>query len=247
MKFENKDFWNQTDVILSQDKSERPRLSFYEQILLQKLPLKQKSHLIIQVLGCGTGREIPGILENFPNAKIVASDIAEKMIEKCFVNIDAWQLKNDQVKVLLSASENLDQPSSSSDIITTFTSTLTYVVPEATRHRFFSNANRMLKHNGYIVGVVHHRYGRLSKSLYFLLQSLYAWLPGVTNGDRIGGFFGKGVKTHYFTCKEVKKLLLTNGFNPILVTDLKGLYASLGKNYNSLKGDNNIVFIGQKK
>lgn len=247
MKLENKDFWNQADVIHSQDRSVHPKLYSYEQILLDKLPFDKNDHLIIQVLGCGTGREIPGILDHFPNSKITASDIAKKMIEKCNANLEAWQFRKDQVKVLVSASEKLDEPSASSDLITTFTSTLTYVLPVENRHKFLSNANRILKKEGYIIGVVHHRYGKLTKSLYFYLQNLFAWLPGITSGDRIGGFFGKKVKTHYFTCNEVKSLLSKNGFEPILVTDLKGLFASMGKNYNSRKGDNNIVFMGRKK
>ncbi len=247
MHLENKDFWNEADVIQSQDKTVNPVLYPYERLMLEKLPFAAEAGLRIQVLGCGTGREIPGIIEKFPNASIMASDIAEKMIDKCNENLKSWGLNNSQIDVKASSSEDLDEPSESSHLITTFTSTLTYILPVDNREKFFRNANRILKKDGYVVGVVHHRYGKLTKTLFFLIQLLYTWLPGFTPGDRLGGFFEKKVSTHYFTCNEVKGLLRKTGFNPILVTDLKGLFAMNGKSYNRRKGDNNIVFIGQKK
>jgi len=246
MRFTNKDFWNQSDVIMSQDKLTLPKLYFYEAVLLEKVPFDHRAKLRIQVFGCGTGREIPGILEIFPNAEIIASDIADKMIEKCRHNIGKWGLGDKPIKLIVSPSEEVDEPAGSSDIVTIMNNMLTYVTPISARMKVFENAGRILRENGYVIGVVHHRYGKPLKTLYFLFQVLIQWMPGVRLGDRLGGFFGKRIRFHYFSKGEVRMLLEGTGFQPVLITDLKGLYASFGKNYSRWRGDNNIVFIGRK-
>ncbi|MEM4171106.1 MAG: class I SAM-dependent methyltransferase [Thermoplasmata archaeon] len=246
-KFENKDFWNQADVIKSQDREINPKLYSYEKILLDKLPLRLTDKLRIQIIGCGTGRETFEIYHKFPNSQIVASDISEKMIEKFNQNLHFWKLDTNRLILKCCSAENLDEPSNSSDLVTVFTSTLTYVFPSEMRNNFLKNLYRILKPGGFIIGVVHHRYGRLTKSMYFILQYLYAWIFKITPGDRIGGFYNKKLKTHYFTKQEIKDLLIINNFEPILVSDLYNLFKMEGKKYNRWKGDNNIVFIAKKR
>ncbi len=101
MKIENKEFWEREDVIHSQNKTV-VNTSNYEAYLYEKaknyFSKLNSSVKFAKIFGCGTGREINGILKYVPIDSILATDISENMIKKGKENVISWNLQ-DKVKL----------------------------------------------------------------------------------------------------------------------------------------------------
>ena len=76
MKVENKDFWEDESIIKTQDQI-APKSADYEIYLYEKARTHFKGlrNLKAKIFGCGTGREIPEIINYVGIKKVVASDI----------------------------------------------------------------------------------------------------------------------------------------------------------------------------
>jgi ubiquinone/menaquinone biosynthesis C-methylase UbiE len=243
VKISNQEFWNLTDVIQSQDRA-TPELMYYEKYLLSQVPATRVRHVL--VLGCGTGREIPGILSYYPQAHITAVDLSENMIKVCLENLKAWGISPLQVNCVVSSAEELQMPSQQFDVVVIFNNMITYVTPAASRAQLFRNTFQLLKPEGVLLGVAHHQRGGIRKTIYFLLQQLYGPIAGVEVGSRNGGFFGKSVPTFYYSNRGLRSDLEGASFIDVQVLSLADYAARNGASYNMLKGTNNLLFYGQR-
>jgi SAM-dependent methyltransferase len=242
----NSDFWNSPSVLLTQQ-SNAPWSHAYEDYLLdgarQRSELSGESIELVHVVGCGPGREIPIVRRMFPNAHIIASDVAQNMIEVCARNLQRWGCSGN-IDLRCSPASRLRKEKGGAGLVVAFNNVLTYVSPKADRSKTLRALREVLRPGGLLIGVVHHRWGRLTKSGYFALQRL-AWLVRLTAqepGDRLGGFSGLRVPVHYYTTTELRFLLTSSGFVPLEVLSLDLWHRGQGRKYNPLRGDNNLMF-----
>jgi SAM-dependent methyltransferase len=237
------DFWSRPDVVSNQFDGQS-FLFRYETYLLEQVVnrglVNPKSVQKIHIMGCGTGREINPLCAIFPASKVIASDISSSMVERCRHNVDALGLADRVTTVVASASE---VDGMGADLIVMFDNMLTYVVPAEARHDVMANCRRLLKPGGIVIGVVHSQYGRALKAGYFQLQRLLPFRVE-EHGDRLGGFFGKTFKCHYFTRTEVRRLLDEEGFSNGVVLTLKEMMSETGNYKRELARSNNLLFIG---
>ena len=140
----NQEFWSATNIIETQDTHHT--LHWYENYLLELIK-KNKMNKVekIHIVGCGTGREIPGVRKRFPGAEIIASDISDKMIERCKRNLIKWKISEKITLINCEASE-LSLIHNNSDIIIEFNSILTYVLPLKNRIVMMKHLNNLLKY-----------------------------------------------------------------------------------------------------
>jgi SAM-dependent methyltransferase len=248
MKIENKDFWEREDVIHSQDKHMNST-SDYE-LYLYKKAQQYFSKMKITVnkaksFGCGTGRELNGIIATLSPEKILATDIAENMIRKAKVNVKEWGLQ-DRVTLGIADATKYADLSESYDLVTLMSCTLTYISKKADRYAVFKTSYDILKPKGCLIGVVHNQVGTPQKTAYFLLRRLLK--PFLKNevGNRTAGFYGFDVPGYYFSKKDLLEHLQDNGFKNIEIKSLSELYKETNKKYNRLKGYNNLVFFATK-
>jgi ubiquinone/menaquinone biosynthesis C-methylase UbiE len=248
MKIENKDFWERDDVIHSQDKH-MTSTSDYEMYLYKKAQ-QYFSKMKITVnkaksFGCGTGRELNGIIAIISPEKIVATDIAENMIRKAKVNVQEWGFQ-DRVTLEIADATQYSDTKESYDLVTLMSCTLTYISKKADRYAVFKTSYDILKPKGCLVGVVHNQVGTPQKTVYFLLRRMLK--PFLKNevGNRTAGFYGFDVPGYYFSKKDLLEHLQDNGFKNIEIKSLSELYKETNKPYNRLKGYNNLVFFATK-
>lgn len=248
MKIENKDFWEREDVIYSQDKH-MTSTSDYEMYLYEKAKdYFSKMNIDIKnakAFGCGTGRELHGIIGTLSPGKILATDIAENMIRKAELNIKEWGFE-DKVTLGIADATQFSGEKESYELVTLMSCTLTYISKKQDRYKVFKTSNDILKPNGCLVGVVHNQVGTPQKTAYFFLRRLLK--PFLKNevGNRTAGFYGFDVPGYYFSKKDLYDHLKDNGFKNIEIKSLSELYKEKNQEYNRLKGYNNLLFFATK-
>ena len=68
-----------------------PRYRKQHDLILQLIPFETNAHIKVLDLGAGTGILSALILQAFPQANVLAFDIAEKMLKVCQTNLSAYQ------------------------------------------------------------------------------------------------------------------------------------------------------------
>jgi len=246
MELDNKDFWEKSTVVVSQDKKKKS--SDFEFFMFQKAKaMYQKFGAIqnIKIFGCGTGREIESIAEYFNPTKMVASDIAENMIVKCNENLKIWNLDSITETLAIDAKE-YNKVSDAFELVTILNSMMTYVIDRNDRITIFKNAKQILKSNGVIIGTVHNQEGTFLKSSFFKLRNLLSFYYGDAAGIRSTGFHGFKLKAYYYTKSGLQKDIESAGFKNIEIYSLEEYYALQNIKYDRSKGYNNLIFIAQK-
>lgn len=248
MKIENKDFWEREDIIQTQDKS-AANTSNYEAYLYEKtnnyfkkLNLKIKK---AKVFGCGTGREINGILKYLKIDSILATDISENMIKKGSENIIFWNLQ-DKVILEVADATKYTAKESSFELVTLMNCMLTYVKDKKDRYTIFKTSYDILISKGVLIGAVHNQVGTPQKTVYFFLRRILKPFLRDEPGNRITGFYGFDVGGYYFTKKDLHKHLSDNGFTNIEIKSLEEYSKENNLKYNRLKGYNNLIFFATK-
>lgn len=242
MKIDNKSFWEDASVIKTQDQ-EITKSADFEKYLFKKIITPNVNQ--IKIFGCGTGREVNEIAKFFPNTHLVASDIAENMIEKCNENIKLWGLNN--VETLTCNALDFKVDDNTFDAVTFMNSILTYVPIKKEREIIFGNSYKMLKDNGVIIGVVHHQIGSKSKTIYFGIKRLLSLFIGKEKiGQRYTGFKGFKFMAYYYSKNELIAHLKEAGFHNIEVISLKEFYNNFGNSNYRSNGYNNLIFSATK-
>jgi SAM-dependent methyltransferase len=246
MVLDNKDFWEKSSVVVSQDI--KKKIFDFEFFMFQKAnEIYQKFGTIqnIKIFGCGTGREIESIAEYFNPTAIVASDISENMIEKCNENVKIWNLTSITETLAIDAKE-YNKVSNEFDLVTLLNSMLTYVIDRNDRISIFKNAAQILKPNGIVIGTVHNQEGTFLKSTFFKIRNLFSFYYGDKSGIRNTGFRGFKLKAFYYKKKDLHQDILVAGFRNIEIYSLEEYYALQNIKYDRSKGYNNLIFIAQK-
>ena len=244
----NVEFWDSAAVVQTQQAD--PYLHWYERHLIdsaaQILASKSVHVRLIHGVGCGPGRELPLVRQAFPDARIIASDIAPKMIDACIMNLEKWGC-NSGVELKCCPASLLVADAEAADLVIALNNMLTYVTPKSERHKTFHAFRSILRPGGLLIGTVHHRWGKPVKSGYFLLQLIAhaTRLSSQELGDHIGGFAGLSTLRHYYTAGELRALLSTTGFVPLMTLSLASLARQVGRKHNPIFGDNNLVFVGE--
>jgi SAM-dependent methyltransferase len=244
------DFWNSDSTVQNQDRIE-PELHPYERYLYDRAAtLLHEAGVDVKlahVVGCGTGREIPGVCQRFPSATVVASDFSERMLARCKVNLSRWGI-GESVRCVHCAAQVLDDTYGRAAFVSMVNNVMTYITPADQRVATLRNINRIMEPGGIFVGTVHSQSGRLTKRTFFFLRRL-AFRVGIISdrevGDRMGGFLGIRTPCHYCTVDEMHGLLIEAGFDPIEIKDLSQLSVKIDIPANH--PDNNIVFIARAK
>ena len=246
----NASAWDSPTVVRTQEYP-TPFLHWYEKYLLgisaqefEQQPGKVKH---IHVVGCGPGRELPAIRQAYPGANITASDISPNMIEACAKNLKAWGCP-DGVNLLCRSAALLSPQDGPAQLVIAFNNVLTYVVSKEEQLRTARAFRSILVPKGLLIGVVHHRWGRPGKSAFFALQGILsrARLGKKTVGDHVVSYADQPILSHYYTKGELTDLLSEASIRPRHVHSLASLSRSLAtKTYNPLRGDNNLVFVGE--
>jgi SAM-dependent methyltransferase len=246
MKIDNKDFWENEQIIQTQEVLEKA--SAFE-IYLLKTANERYSKFgkikNIKVFGCGTGRELESINEILAPEFILASDISENMIAKCNLNLKKWGIVS-ITKTLVENAVFLNEPKNNFELVTILNSMLTYVPDRKDRLSVFRNSIDLLKNNGVIIGTVHNQVGTPLKTLYFKIRNFFSFILGEKVGNRNTGFNGYSVPGYYYSKNGLIKDLNDAGFSEIEVYSLEEFYNDNGASYNRKKGYNNLIFIAQK-
>lgn len=247
MRVENKFFWEDQNVIATQDRSVSSS-SNYEVYLYNKVFSFFNSHenLNAKVFGCGTGREIPEVMKYIGIKNVVASDISENMIKKCNENLLKWGLINNVITKVTDAAQFKSEVQYF-DVVTFMNNMLTYVTDKEERDKIFKNSYQILNDNGCIIGVVHHKVGTPQKTVYFLLRRFLKPFLKTEVGFRLTGFKGFKFGGHYFSKNEIFNHLKENDFKNIEVISLAEFSKNNNLSYNRLKGYNNLLFFATKR
>lgn len=246
MKVENKNFWENENIIKTQDISKN--ISNFEAFMFEKAKERYKTFgeiKNIKVFGCGTGREIKSIGEIYRPVRIVASDISGNMILKCNENLKLWKIEAITETIVGDALE-FNKVSCQFELVTILNSMLTYVPVRNKRLEIFKNARQILKDDGVMIGTVHNQVGTLSKTMYFKIRNFFSFFLGAQAGNRNTGFNGFKVLGYYYTKKGLLKDIEESGFKNIEVYSLEEFSILNGSFYNRKKGYNNLIFIASK-
>lgn len=246
MKIKNKDFWEKNDIIETQEISKS--ISNFEQFMFESsLKRYEKIGKIkkIKVFGCGTGRELEGIVKFYEPIRIVASDISENMIEKCNENLKVWNI--DKItSTIVGDAKDFNKVGDDFELVTILNSMLTYVPVRKDRLTIFNNARQILVNDGVLIGTVHNQVGVFVKTMYFRLRGLFSIFLGEKVGNRDTGFKGFKVSGYYYTKKGLISDLKESGFRDIEVYSIEDFHAMNGRVYDRKKGYNNLIFIASK-
>lgn len=248
MKIENKDFWEREEIIQTQDKSVT-NTSNYEAYLYEKVQnyFQKRNGKVsnAKIFGCGTAREIYGILKYISIEHITATDIAENMIKKAKENLKEWNLQ-DKVTLHVADATKFKATENSFELVTFMNCILNYVKDKNNRYTIFKTANDILTSNGVVIGVVHNQVGTPQKTIYFLLRRILKPFLKNEPGNRITGFKGFKFGAYYFTKKDLHKHLSDAGFTNIDIKSLEEYSKDNNQKYNRLKGYNNLIFFATK-
>lgn len=248
MKIENKDFWEREDIIYSQDKTVTDT-SNYEKYLYDKTNTYfskiGKKIVNAKIFGCGTGREINGILQTLDIQNILATDISENMIKKGVENIKNWGLQ-DKVTLHVADASKFTDKKDSYQLVTLMNCMLTYVKDRENRYKIFKTSYDILETDGCLIGAVHNQVGTPQKTLFFILRRIFKPFLKSEVGNRTTGFYGFDVTGYYFSKKDLHKHLSDNGFKNIEIKSLSDFYKEVNIKYNRLKGYNNLIFFATK-
>lgn len=248
MKIENKDFWEREDIIQTQDKSVTST-SNYEAYLYEKAHRyfqKRKQEVKhAKIFGCGTAREIFGILKYISIDHITATDIAENMIKKAALNLKEWNLEK-KVTLEISDAVKFKAQESSFELVTFMNCILNYVKDRSDRYIIFKTAHDILTPKGVVIGVVHNQVGTPQKTIYFLLRRILKPFLKDEPGNRITGFNGFQFGAYYFTKKDLGKHLSAAGFENIAIKSLSEYSRDNNLKYTRMKGYNNLIFFATK-
>lgn len=246
MKVENKSFWENQDVIATQDQSVSSS-SNYEVFLYQKVAshFNDKKKISAKIFGCGTGREIPEVIKYIGAESVLASDIAENMIKKCNENLINWRITDIVITEVVDAAkfENKDY---SFDVVTIMNNMLTYVIDKKQRNEIFKKSYEILNDTGAIIGVVHNQIGTLQKTGYFFMRRFFKPFLKTEVGYRLTGFKGLRFGGYYFTKKDLYNHLNDSNFKNIEIISLEEFSKNNNSSYNRLKGSNNLLFFATK-
>jgi SAM-dependent methyltransferase len=246
MKLENKVFWENENIIKTQDISKS--ISNFEVFMFEKAKERYKAFgeiKNIKVFGCGTGREIKSIEEIYHPTRVVASDISENMISKCIENLKLWKIDSITDTIVGDALE-FNKVSCQFELVTILNSMLTYVPERNKRLEIFKNSYQILKDDGVMIGTVHNQVGTSMKTLYFKLRNYFSIFFGEKVGNRDTGFNGFKVSGYYYAKKGLLKDIEESGFKNIEVYSLEEFSILNGSFYNRKKGYNNLIFIASK-
>jgi SAM-dependent methyltransferase len=246
MKVENKNFWENENIIKTQDISKN--ISNFEAFMFEKAKERYKAFgeiKNIKVFGCGTGREIKSIAEIYNPTRIVASDISENMISKCIENLKFWKIDSITDTIVGDALE-FNKVRCQFELVTVLNSMLTYVPVRNKRLEIFKNARQILKDDGVMIGTVHNQVGTLKKTLYFKIRSFFFVFLGENVGNRDTGFNGLYIPGYYYTKQGLLEDIKESGFKNIEVYSLEEFSTLNGISYNRKKGYNNLIFIASK-
>lgn len=246
MKINNKDFWEKEHIIQTQEVLKNA--SDFELFMFENAKKRYQEYSDIEtvkIFGCGTGREIEAIAQFFHPNKIVASDISEKMIAKCQINLQQWNLTS-TTQTLVTDATKYHEPKHYFDLVTILNSMLTYVPNKQDRITIFKNSHQILKPKATLIGTVHNQVGTPAKTLYFKLRSLFSFVLKDKVGNRNTGFNGFKVPGYYYTKNGLIKDLSHSGFKNIEVYSLDEFYKARNISYNRKKGYNNLIFIATK-
>lgn len=246
MKVENKSFWENQDVIATQDRTVASSAN-YEVYLYEKAAfhIKKNKEKIAKVFGCGTGREIPEVIKHTGVDRVFASDIAENMIRKCKENVANWGLTN-VVKIEVIDAVEFKTEDSPFDVVTIMNNMLNYIIDKKQRQKIFKNSFEILKDNGCIIGVVHNQIGTPQKTAYFLLRRFFKPFLKKEVGYRLTGFKGLRCGGYYFTKNDLEQLLKESNFKNIEIISLEEFSKKKGIKYDRIKGSNNLLFFATK-
>ena len=245
----NEIYWNDDYTVQTYSKKP-PKLYWYEQSLVdlatQHFKARAEKVKLVHIIGCGSGRELPSIIETFPEARFIASDYSPRMVEACRVSLEKWGYGS-IVSLRCCRASLLEPEIGPADLVVILNNVLTYVLPESERLKTCSAIRSVLRSQGLLIGVVHNRWGRLTKTAYFLLQRMVHGLRPTTQdlGDHICISKGVGIPYHYFTPAELRKLLTASGFVPLEIQSLASWARYTGKLYAPITGDNNLVFVAE--
>jgi len=246
MKIKNKDFWEKSDIIETQEVSKS--ISNFEQFMFET-SLKRYAKIgkirKIKVFGCGTGRELEAIAKFYQPSTIVASDISENMIEKCNMNLKIWNIDS-ITSTIVGDAIDFNKVSDEFELVTILNSMLTYVPVRKDRLTIFDNAHQILVHGGVLIGTVHNQVGAFSKTWYFRLRRMLSVFLGEKVGNRDTGFKGFKVSGYYYDKKRLIRDLEESGFRDIEVYSIEEYQALNGRSYDRKKGYNNLIFIASK-
>lgn len=247
MKIQNKDFWEDESVIMTQDRTISGSSDYEVFLYLKALAyLKtRKKQFIAKIFGCGTGREINELFKYLPIESAIATDISENMIKKCHENLINWKISQKVTTHVINATDYVDKEKKI-DIVLLMNSILTYVSDKGSRYKIFKNSFDILNNEGCIIGVVHNQIGTPQKTLYFMLRRILK--PFLKNevGNRMTGFKGFKVSGYYFSKKDLHRHLSDNGFQNIEILSLAEYYKQKNYKYDRLKGYNNLLFFATK-
>ncbi len=248
MKIENKDFWEKDDIIYSQDKTVADTNN-YEAYLYKKandyFVNKKITVNNAKVFGCGTGREIHGLLKFISINKILATDISSNMIKKGIENIKSWEL-TEKVEMAVADATKFSASNSSFELTTLMNNILTYIKDREDRYTIFKTCFDILAPNGCLIGAVHNQVGTPQKTLFFFLRRVFKPFIKGEVGSRITGFNGFEFDGYYFSKSDLRKHLVDNGFKNIEIQSLSEFYKTENIKYNRLKGYNNLIFFATK-
>ncbi len=241
------EYWNAPEIV-SPYADLPPSLRWYEQYVMtaavSSLGARQREVRRVYMVGCGSGREMPRLREIFPAARIIACDPAAAMVDLATRNLQAWGC-TDRIEVRCCSASELRADGEPAQLVTLFDNVLTYVSPAAEREAMLGHLRALIETGGILIGAVHHRWGQLLKSAYFLAQpAARAFGLSVGEpGDRYGGAHGLRIPLHYFTGPELTDLLRNSGFAPSDIRSLAQLAPALDRKYRAWTGDNTLVFI----
>ena len=164
-----------------------------------------------KIFGCGTGREILGLMKYLDLKRVLGTDISENMIKKGNINIKEWNL-SEKVSLQVGDATQFSGQNESYELVTLMNSVLTYVDKKEDRYKIFNTSNEILKSGGYIIGSVHNQSGAPLKTIYFFLRRCLKPFLRNEPGNRMTGFKGYDVKGYYFTKNGLKKHLQDANF-----------------------------------
>ena len=209
------DFWSSPAIVTSYQ-VDVPSLYWYEKhvVHFSAKALASTKAKLIHVVGCGPGRELPFIADTFPDARIIASDIASGMIDACNENLRKWGSYSN-IELRCTPASLLSPSDGEADVILALNNVLTYITPESERRKTFLAFRSILRRGGILGGVVHNRWGAPGKSGYFALQLIGNALRLTSQplGDCIGR--SSGIPYHYYTDVELRALLEETQFTTL--------------------------------